>query len=217
MVRVSRPDFTLLRCPQAASPRVSLSNASATLIQASTKQSISALGGGPAQADAHPAARQFGLDAHGRQHMRGLHLAGGTGRAGGYRETGEIEARSRRFRPSCPGTATSVVLGSRPASAPKMMAVGVARLQPGFQPVAQGCHAAGVRRPGAAAPPPPPRRIRRSRPHSRCRRAARAPGRRRGSADAADAASRRAGSARRRPSGRPSCAQKWSEDRRPIH
>ena len=125
--------------------------------------------------------------------------------------------RSRRSRPSCREPQHSVVLGSRSASAPKMMACGESRLEASLQPVAQRQHAGALRgkTAGAAAAAAPKAGDRR--PHSRCRRARRAPGRRRVMSGSRWTASSRLDQRADALGRRRSCARKGSEDRRRAH
>ena len=114
--------------------------------------------------------------------MRGRDLAGRAGRAGRHRDPVEIERDQRGLGLDARAPRTSVVLGSRAASAPKMIASGVIGAQAALRAGRAGAAMSAASAARSPQPPQPPRRSRRCRRHSRCRRARRAPARRRGSA-----------------------------------
>ena len=199
----------LRAAPQAAMPRLSLSSDRASIFQVSTNRSTSAVGGAPAEADAHRAARELGLDAHGRQHMRGLHLAGRAGRT----RTTPLSRRDRRRSPRSPPSAReprTAWCWAAAAPCAEDHRLRRRRLDAGLQPRRAAPPCARRQPAVAAARRRPPRRSRRWRRRSRCRRAGRAPGRRRGSA-ARRCGCRRGATSAPTPCGPPSlCAESVS-------
>ena len=84
------------------------------------------------QPEAHPhgAVARSGVDAHGREHVRGLHLARRAGRARRHSNAVEVERDQQRLAPTCPAPRKRSYSAAVARSAPKMTASGAIARKP---------------------------------------------------------------------------------------